>query len=386
MDFNSWEIDPTALEAVTDSRRTDKGNIKYLLSEVLLLCIVAILSNCREYDQIEEFGKNELAWLRRYYPYKNGIPPAITIARIISLVNPKELNNAYSILISALVKNNSNKHIAIDGKVISGYSKHHPNNDTFVNVSAYITDDGITLAQVSGGNNKGEIRCLEEILDFIDIDGALITLDAGLSFQSIARKITNKGGNYVLSVKKNNPKLFDDIEKVFEKENYHTTDITHNQDHGRVETRSCLVINDLSEISTASDWKGIKSVMCVVRTRRKKGDKSTSTTKQYYISNLASHAIDFNRLIRNHWQIENCLHWSLDVVFDEDNSKKRNFNAVANLSLLTKLTDSLLNHVKKEYNIKGSKKIVCQRVLMNPEFRSFLMNIILGCSVTTKPK
>jgi predicted transposase YbfD/YdcC len=226
-------------------------------------------------------------------------------------------------------------------------------------VSAWATEVGITLAQVRTADKSNEITAIPELLDLLDISGALVSIDAAGCQKEIAAKIVAKNADYLLAVKQNQPRLFEDIERlaIEAMENDYAGLSQHTVEengHGRQEMRFCFVMTELETIRDRELWAGLKSLVCVVRSRTLNGKESTET--QYYVSSRLASARMFQHGTRGHWTIENGCHWVLDVAFDEDDSRLREGHAPENMSLVRKIALAMLKKTPEKMGIKNRRR------------------------------
>jgi predicted transposase YbfD/YdcC len=328
------------LEELQDPRAIQK-NVSYKFEEIILLVFCAMIANCDTWEDIAEWGEHKIDFLRRYYPYKNGTASHYTLNRIFQMIDTKKFEEAFTIIISDLLPNFSaqGKQIALDGKRLRGAKT----KDSILHVvSGYCVDFSMVIAQNSSQIEGKELLQIKEMLDFLDIKGAVITADALSGQKEITKIISDKKGDYILPIKGNQKNLENAIESLF-KSNICSNEFMDNEakNHGRVEQRSCKVINNLDAISEQlKGWHNVNSVVEITRQRSIK-DK-TSLEQVYYISSLNGSAVDIMTCIRNHWHIENKQHYVLDVGFNED--KNRTKLAACNLGLIRRMA---LNHIKK---------------------------------------
>jgi predicted transposase YbfD/YdcC len=243
-----------------------------------------------------------------------------------------------------------NCHIAIDGKAVrSAADKLNGGNTPYI-VSAFLTEVGISIGQVKCDEKSNEITAIPDLLEILDISGCIITIDAMGCQKAIVKKIVEKEGHYCLPVKENQGNLYKDISEYFrfaskDKEEWEKvkTYSTLSFDHGRIEKRQYYVVNDdylIKHINDRKQWKNLKSVGMIVSSREIGG--VVSVVCKFYISDLDVTPERFAEITRNHWQIENGLHWILDVHFKEDLSTSKKDNSIFNLSLLRKICYNLI--------------------------------------------
>ena len=205
-------------------------------------------------------------------------------------------------------------------------------------VSAWACENNIVLGQVKVNEKSNEITAIPELLDLLCLENSIITIDAMGCQRDIAEKIIKNDADYILAVKQNQEELLEQIKDEFLFSKTTTTDITIEGDHGRIETRKCSVISEFVEMKEDKKWKNLNTIIKIESKREfKNSDKKTEESTRYYISSVESNTVFFQKAIRSHWAIENKLHWTLDVAFGEDASRKRAGNAAQNYSILLKI-------------------------------------------------
>jgi predicted transposase YbfD/YdcC len=269
------------------------------------------------------------------------------------------------------VKVSTGDTICIDGKATKG--SHSPINGlrAIHTVSAYAAKAKACLAQSFVSDKENELIGMREILNAITVKGCVVTIDAMGCRADIAAEIKAKGGDYMLALKGNNKLIHNDIKDFFESELADSrsafsfsTHTTIDADHGRVETRMYFASSDLSWLPDTDKWVGLKSIWAVKSSRECNGEISTDT--RYFISSVAADAKKYSKHIRNHWAVENSLHWILDIGFREDSCKVRNRNAAKNLSTLRKIALASLRKDKSFDGGAGSKRFLAA---IDPEYR-----------------
>ena len=224
-------------------------------------------------------------------------------------------------------------------------------------VSAWACENNLVLGQVKTNEKSNEITAIPELLDILDIAGNTVSIDAMGTQKEIAKKIIDCSANYILAVKGNQPQLLEYIQDEFRFSKQLETNVHEDLGHGRIETRTCSVITDFKFIEEQNDWENLESIIRIESIREfKNSDKETEKSTRYYISSLKENAITFQSAIRSHWAVENKLHWTLDVAFSEDASRKRAGNAAQNYSVLLKIALNLLkNERTKKLSIKSKR-------------------------------
>ena len=220
-------------------------------------------------------------------------------------------------------------------------------------VSAWSSANSLVLAQYKVDDKSNEIIAIPSLLEVLELKGCIVTINAMGCQKEIAQEIIDKGADYILAVKGNQQFLFDDIKEAFAQNKASSEDQQLSVDHGRVEKRICRTIADSDWVCKAEKWKGLRTLIEITAHRTDKGTGKTASEVRYYISSLNSEALLFNKAIRAHWSIENQLHWTLDVVFSEDQSQKRAGQAAENFSTINRIA---LNLLKADKSVKISMK------------------------------
>lgn len=337
-----------------DPRRTTKGNFHYPLNELLFLVISAVVSGAEEWTTIESFGCTKLEWLRRFLPYKNGIPSHDVLGKVFSRIDPIGFNACFTNWINTVSDITKGEVVAIDGKTIRGSGDSEKPKSAVHVVSAYAAENRLCLGQTTVDQKSNEIVAIPKVLELLAIKGCVVTIDAMGCQKELAANIIEKKADYVLMVKDNQKGLKMQIEKMF---NHHQKDCpkdeTVDAGHGRIETRLCEVIDDLTFMDNKEQWKQLKSIVKVTSRRYEKKSGKESIEIRYYIASLKADPAKLNHIIRSHWRVENNLHWTLDVLFNEDKSLKKKDNAAANFNIINKIALTL---IEREKSMKISKK------------------------------
>jgi len=322
---------------MNDPRTTSRGNLKHSLSDIIFLVISAVVCGYVDWTEIEIFGKMQIDWLRKFVPLKNGIPSHDTLGRVFGSIDFEEFSNCFIDWTTAISDLTDKEVVAIDGKCIRNSYDKATGLKAIHMVSAFASENGITLGQVACEAKSNEITAIPKLLDLLAIKGATVTIDAIGCQTNIVEKIREKKANYIIAAKKNQKELSEQIEKKFNitKPSSKCTDTE--ADHGRIETRTCSVINDLKFMDDIENWKDLKSIIKIESERFIKLDGKTQRQTRYYISNLDISSEDFLKKIRSHWGIENNLHWMMYVMFKEDYSRKRKDNSAKNFNLISKV-------------------------------------------------
>lgn len=357
---------------------------RHLLMDIIVVAICGVICGCDDWQQVEVFGKNRRDWLKQFLQLPNGIPSHDTFERVFDRLDPAAFGRCFRDWMNALCEGLSLKHIAIDGKTLrsSGRGK----LKALHLVSAWATANHLSLGQVAVDEKSNEITAIPELLELLSVKGALVTIDAMGCQKDIAAKIIERGGDYILTAKDNQPTLLADIQDSFiqaietDFEGLdHDTFTTTDKGHGRRETRTYTIIKNPQTLTEKELWKDLRVIgMC--ESTRIVGNSETapesvteSTEVRFFIGSRDASAKTYGTALRGHWGIENTLHWQLDVGFGEDENRVSKRNGAENLALVRRLALSLL----KQHPSKQS--IACKRLNAALD-TAFLEEVLLGSS------
>jgi len=323
---------------------------RHQLVDIVIIAILAVISGADGWDDIVDFAVVRQAWLRTFLDLPNGIPCADTFRRVFSALEPKQLAPCFGRLVAELAGNVAGKQVCLDGKTMRRTFARERGQGPLHMMSAFVAEHGITLAQLAVDSKSNEITAIPELLETLDVHGATVTIDAAGCQRKIAATIVDKGADYVLALKGNQPLLNQEVASYFEDALGSHEPLSYHQSvdkgHGRLEVRRVWTSTDLDWMSERKRWKGLQSIVMVERERHVGPDSSTE--RAYFLSSHALEAPRAGKLIRGHWAIENGLHWVLDMVFDEDHSRIRHRRAAQNFALLRKLALALLKSEPSE--------------------------------------
>lgn len=332
---------------------------RHLLLDIVVIALCATLAGCKTYAQIVTFAHTRLDWFRRFLELPNGIPSHDTFERVFDRLEPRAFERCFRDWVAALAArlNLKIKHIVIDGKTLRGSG----GKDTkpLHIVSAWAAEYHLSLGQLATAEKSNEITAIPQLLELLDLHGAIVTIDAMGCQKEIAKKIIDRGGHYALTVKDNQPTLLDDVARSMEKAIQEGEDeldqyTTQERGHGRTETRHYVVLQDLEGISQKEEWERLSVVGMCVR-ERQEGDKEPSLEVSYFIGSRKMSAKKYGAVLRNHWGIENNLHWQLDVSFEEDRNRVRKRNGAENLSVLRRQALMMLKKHPAKQTIVGKQ-------------------------------
>jgi predicted transposase YbfD/YdcC len=319
------------------------------LVDILLIGIISVICGAETWKQMVDFGYSKEDFLRKFLKLENGIPSEDTINRVFSAIDSSEFENCFIDWVNSISHISKGQVIAIDGKTLCG-AKSKGIKSPIHMVSAWANENNLVLGQVRVNDKSNEITAIPELLDKLMIQGNIITIDAMGTQTDIVAKIIKNEADYILAVKENQKQLLEEIIDEFKFSKEIEVDTHIDMGHGRIETRKCSVISNFLFIENKDEkWKKLNQVIKIESSREfKNSNKPTEKATRYYISSLENNANQYQKNIRSHWGIENKLHWTLDVGFSEDSSRKRNKNAAQNYSILLKIALNLLKNEKTE--------------------------------------
>jgi len=328
------------------------------LIDMIIIAICAVICGADGWTQVEEFGKARRKWFEGFLELPHGVPSHNTFGRVFSLISSKLFQTCFQQWINEVFDITGGQVIPIDGKTAKG--SHYKKNDKAAihMVHAWAAQNGILLGQIKTKEKSNEITAIPELLKILEIKGCIITIDAMGCQRNIAKEIVEKKADYILAVKGNQEKLEEAIKNTFDdaikndfKDMKYSTNQTTDKNHGRTEVRTCYVLPIIYLLGASGfkkKWKNLRNIILVISERTVDG--KTTVEHRFYISSLKRNAKKISDAIRQHWSIENSLHWSLDVTFKEDQCRIRIREAAENFSLLRKIA---LMYLKNETSLKG---------------------------------
>jgi predicted transposase YbfD/YdcC len=322
---------------------------------------------------MENLAKAMKDWIGQFVDVATGIPSAHTMERVFSLIAPEAMENTL-IQVMSVLKGKKEKGVSFDGKTLRGTADAEVGKQAMHILNAWSVENGICIGQKKVDDKSNEITAIPKLMEMLDLEGTIITTDALNTQKEVAKKAVEKRADYILPVKRNHKGLLEDIELLFkdaEEQEFKGIDAdqyeTLEKSHGRVEKRwYCSIGAD--ELPDRENWAGIKSLGKVKRERAVKGKSVEETI--FYISSCEVDAKILAESIRDHWQIENNLHWSLDVIFREDKLRYRHKVGAQNLSTIRKIVLGTLGKDKSRKGGRAGKRVVAAG---DPAFREELL-------------
>ena len=327
-------------------------SIQHKLIDIITIAICAVICGADTWVDIEIYGQSKYEWLKQFLELPNGIPSHDTFSRVFSRLDPKEFQNCFLNWVKSISKLVAKEVVAIDGKTLRHSYDNGGDKKAIHMVSAWATEQRLVLGQVKVNEKSNEITAIPELLKVLSLQGCIVTIDAMGCQKEIVKQIREGGGDYIITLKKNQGGLYERVKALFKEaliKQYQGFTFSSYRasktEHGREETRYCMMLSDVqTQIDSEGKWEDLLSIGRQDSMRVVNG-KTTIKTR-YFISSLLNNAQLLANSIRQHWGIENSLHWVLDVAFREDDSRIRKDNAPQNFAILRHVANSLLQQNK----------------------------------------
>ncbi len=336
-------------EALTDPRVVGRTNHK--LIDILTIALCAIICGADNWPEIEAYGIAKYDWFKEFLDLPHGIPTQHTFRRFFIAVSVDELENCFLNWVKTVFNVSKSKVVPIDGKTVRRSHDRSSNKAAIHMVNAWCVENGISLGQIKTSEKSNEITAIPELIKTLELTGCIVTIDAMGCQINIAENIIDKGADYILALKGNQGNLNKNVGLFFENarqnnfkdiafDSYSTID----PDHGRIETRKYTTVSEIDWLQGKENWKELKTII-MVESQRDVNDEISEEIR-YYISSMENSAEEIGKAVRNHWGVENGLHWKLDIGFREDECRKRKGNAAANFAIMRQIALNLLNQEK----------------------------------------
>jgi predicted transposase YbfD/YdcC len=334
-----------------------------------MIALLATIGGAKGWEDIETYGVSHESWLSSFLALPFGIPSADTYRRLLERISPSSFEQSFKSWLNGLVLDLGAEVIPIDGKTVKGSYDRNGEQSALHLVSAWASEHRLFLGQVKVKDKSNEITAIPALLELLDISGCTITIDAMGTQHEIARRIQAQGADYILALKANHPTLHAEVKQWFETSEAndfqgieYSYDVRVESGHHRREKRqvTAVSLNQMGGLYKQAQWSGLQSIVRVIRTRHLWN--KTTQEMMFYLSSLPPFAQRLGKAIRQHWSIENQLHWVLDVTFGEDACRIRTGNAPDNLALLKRWSLNLLN---QETSFKRSTRQKAKRASMD---------------------
>jgi predicted transposase YbfD/YdcC len=358
--------------------RVDRTKLHKLL-DILVIAICAVIGSADTWEDVEEFGKAKIKWFQTFLELPNGIPSHDTFTRVFARLDPQQFEASFISWMGTITEVLGGQVIAIDGKVLRRSHDRGIGKAAIDMVSAWASANRLVLGQVKVDDKSNEITAIPQLLQALEVAGCIVTIDAMGCQTEIAREIIEREADYVLALKENQGRLYEDVQLLFEdleKSQYKAYafdyEETSDNGHGRIETRQCWTISDpevLKYLRGAENWKNLRTVSRI-RSRRQLGEE-VSCEDRYHIASITG-AKPILRAVRTHWSIENELHWTLDIAFDEDHCRVRKDHGPENFAVLRHIALNLLKQEKTcKRGIKGKRLLAAWK-------EEYLLKVLVG--------
>lgn len=335
---------------------------KHLLVEVLTIAVCAMLAGAESFVDMERFGRDKEAWFRSFLKLEHGIPSHDTFLRVLAALDPKEFAECFMRWTQAVRRKVQREVVAIDGKTVRGSFDRAQGREAIHMVNAWATENGLALGQVKTDAKSNEITAVPQLLRALELEGCIVTVDALGCQKNIAKEICEADADYVLALKGNHETVHQEVASFLQdarqknwKQVPHDFLETVEKGHGRIETRRYWITEEIGWFADRSKWEGLRS-FGMIESVRQIGETSSRETR-FFLTSLKADAKEFARAARNHWAVENNLHWVLDVCFGEDQCRARAGHAAQNLAILRQIAlNTLKRDDSKDTAIKGRRK------------------------------
>jgi predicted transposase YbfD/YdcC len=361
-----------------DDPRIDRTK-EHLLIDILTIAICAVICGADGWVDTENYGKAKYDWLKTFLALPNGIPSHDTFGRVFARINPQQFQSCFMRWVWSIFQRTHGEVIPIDGKTLRHSFDTTLGQRPIHMVSAWAVTNRLVLGQLKVADKSNEITAIPELLKALDVTDCIVTIDAIGCQKPFAAQIIDQKGQFVLSLKENQPILYADVQAIFTRLRAETTDTldlpydyheTVDNNHGRREVRRYWTTSALDTMQTKEAWQGLQSIGMTISEREVNGTLTTET--RYYISSLPSNAAVFGNAVRSHWNIENAVHWVLDIAFREDDCRIRLDHGPENFALLRHIA---LNMLRRETSFKGSIKSKRLRSGWNDEYLAKVLRV-----------
>lgn len=361
-------------------------NRRHALSEMIVMAIAAVLAGAEGWQDVEEFGVAQEAWLRQFLTLPYGIPSHDTFGRVFALLDPQAFEACFRSWVAALCALIPGEIIAVDGKTLRRSHDRHAGLAALHLVSAWATANRVVLGQVATEAKSNEITAIPQLLAALHLKGCIVTIDAMGCQTKIAQQIVAQGADYVLALKGNQETLAQQVEEAFvdaDAKDYADMDTqsleTVERGHGRVEIRRYRTLGELSGVPRSALWQGMNMIGMVESERTVEGKTTVET--RYYLGSIGTDVACFAGAVRGHWGVENTLHWSLDMTFREDECRVRQAAARHNFAVLRRIALTRL----KQDRTKRSVRIRRKRAGWDPQYLTKLLFEVPGSEPSAEP-
>jgi len=341
---------------------------KHLLLDILVIAVCTLLTGGEGFQDMELFGKSKRVWLQTFLALPHGIPSHDTFGRVFARLNPKRFQACFLSWTRAVAQLTQGALVSLDGKTVRASFDRATASSPLHMLSAWCSDTGgLVIGQIKTDSKSNEITALPDLLQLLAIQGCIVTIDAMGCQTAIAEHIRAQKGDYLLALKSNHKKAYKAVKQYFHQHIEHqlawrTTENffdAFDDSHGRTVRRRVWSITDLTALPELDKWRDLQSVIVVDTIRAAYQGAAVTSAYRIYIASLIQSATVFVTMIRQHWDIENTLHWSLDVTFNEDHCRIRKDHAAENMVALRHITLNLLRQEHSHRLSLRQKRLLC---------------------------
>lgn len=340
-----------------------QAKVLYPLEEILLLCLCAVISGADCWVEVALYGQQRLAFLRRFLPFRHGVPSHDQLGIVFAKLDAKQFQRCFIAWVERFTEAVRGV-VAIDGKTLRRSFDHAAGQGPIQMISAWSTQGRLVLGQQQVADKSNEITAIPKLLELLELQGAVVTLDAMGCQRAIASQIVSQGADYVLGLKGNQGTLHEDVALFFDEPQGGglagyavTVHETCDKDHGRLESRRVVATEQIAWLQDSHGWPGLRSIAKVESRRESLAEGKVEEETRYYLSSLPGEAQRIGEAVRSHWGVENGLHWVMDMVFRDDECRIRSQNAPANFATIKHMASNLLRRGKGKHSMRASRHV-----------------------------
>ena len=360
------------------------ANARHRLFDIFVIALCAVISGAEGWEDMEEYGQAQAEWFQQFLELPHGIPSHDTFRRVLSRLKPDEQTQCFVSWTEALHESLDGEIVALDGKTLRRSFDHAASKGAIHMVSAWANAHRLIVGQRKVDDKSNEITALPKLLRMLELEGAIVTIDAMGCQKEVAKTMTEQGADYVLALKDNHPTLHGEVQLLFEDVKAERLDditserhTTIDADHGRLETRHYWITSDIECFGVKGSWANITSVGLVESHREVGGE--VSIEQRLFLTSLPCDAVRFAQAVREHWGVENALHWVLEVSFREDDCRIRQGHGAQNMAVLRHMA---LNLLRQEGGHKRGIKARRKRAGWD---RDYLFKVLTGYAKCAYP-
>jgi predicted transposase YbfD/YdcC len=351
---------------------------KHLLKDILVISILAVIGGAEGWEDMENYGIAKQQWLEEFLELPNGIPSDDTFRRVFERINPEALEQCLAKWLQSMLGSIVGEIIPIDGKSVRGSYDRNQGVKALHLVTAWASEQRLVLGQVKVEDHSNEITAIPALLELLDLTGAIVTIDAMGTQTEIVKQIRHKKADYIVSLKANHPTLHSQVKEWFDTRranNFEGINVSYNQQiekgHHRTEKRYvwAVPLEAFGGLYQQDQWSGLQTIVIIERIRHLWN--KTTREVQFYLTSLPADAQVLGRAIRQHWTIENQVHWTLDVTFHEDQCRIRSGHSPRNFAILRRMA---LNALNQEKTLQRSLRQKIKQASMNNDYMMTVLN------------